>query len=89
MRTYGFAQKPVMMGRGAAAGEAIAWAIENPDKVASIYAENPIFQSKLIHPNPLDSISILTKANIPLLLTRTNNDPAAIVDSIISTYPKQ
>lgn len=89
LRTYGFAQKPVMMGRGAAAGEAIAWAIENPDKVASIYAENPIFQSKLIHPNPLDSISILTKANIPLLLTRTNNDPAAIVDSIISTYPKQ
>ncbi|HWB92779.1 MAG TPA: hypothetical protein VG605_13035 [Puia sp.] len=82
LESYGFAKKAVMMGRGAAAGEAIAWAIENPGKVSCIYAENPIFQSKLMHPDPLDSISVLAKANIPLLFTRGNNAPKGIVDSI-------
>jgi hypothetical protein len=31
----------VLAGAGGAAGEAYAWAIENPEKVSCIYAENP------------------------------------------------
>ncbi len=38
---HGFSRKPVMAGPGTSAGEAYAWAIENPDKVSCIYAENP------------------------------------------------
>ena len=34
---HGFSRKPVMEGAGTAAGEAYAWAIENPDKVSCIY----------------------------------------------------
>ena len=37
----GFSKKPVMEGAGTSAGEAYAWAIENPDKVSCIYGENP------------------------------------------------
>ncbi len=38
---HGFSRKPVMEGAGTAAGEAYAWAIENPDKVTCIYCVNP------------------------------------------------
>ena len=38
---HGFSKKPVMEGAGGGAGEAYAWAIENPDKVSCVYAENP------------------------------------------------
>ena len=41
----GFSKKPVMEGAGAAAGEAYAWAIANPDKVSCIYGENPVLRS--------------------------------------------
>ena len=41
----GFSRKPVMEGAGTAAGEAYAWAIENPDKVSCIYGENPALRS--------------------------------------------
>ena len=42
---HGFSRKPVMEGAGRAAGEAYAWAIENPDKVSCIYGENPVLRS--------------------------------------------
>lgn len=41
LTAHGFSTKPVLAGAGGAAGEAYAWAIENPEKVSCIYAENP------------------------------------------------
>jgi pimeloyl-ACP methyl ester carboxylesterase len=64
---HGFAAKPVMEGSGGGAGEVYAWAIENPDKVTCIYAENPILHSNLAKVQPLDNLSVLAKANVPLL----------------------
>jgi hypothetical protein len=41
----GFAKKILLSGTGAKAGEAYAWAVANPDKVALIYARNPSLRS--------------------------------------------
>ena len=64
---HGFSKKPVMAGVGGAAGEAYAWAIENPDKVSCIYAENPILRSNTAKTQPLDHLDLLEKAGIPIL----------------------
>jgi hypothetical protein len=56
-----------MEGAGAAAGEAYAWAIENPDKVSCVYGENPILRSKMSKVQPLDNLMPLAKAGVPLL----------------------
>ncbi len=53
---HGFSRKPVMEGAGTAAGEAYAWAIENPDKVSCIYAENPALRSLMSKTPPLDHL---------------------------------
>ncbi|MEY2466166.1 MAG: hypothetical protein QOD03_687, partial [Verrucomicrobiota bacterium] len=53
---HGFSKKPVMEGDGGAAGEAYAWAIENPDKVSCIYAENPVMHSNTAKTQPLDNL---------------------------------
>lgn len=76
---YGFAARPVLMGRGGAAGEAMGWAIANPEKVACIYAENPILESKLMLGGkaPLDTLAPLAKAGVPLLFVCGAEDPSA------------
>jgi len=71
----GFSKKPVMEGDGAAAGEAYAWAGENPDKVACIYGENPIMHSNLAKVQPLDNLAPLAQAHIPLLHVCGSLDP--------------
>lgn len=65
---YGFAAKPALMGRGAAVGEVTGWAIANPSKVACIYGENPILQSKLMlgGKSPADTLGPLVKAKVPI-----------------------
>jgi hypothetical protein len=71
---FGFSKKPVMEGNG---GEAIAWAIENPDKVTCIYAENPIFKSILMTKiSPLDNLGPLARAKIPMMLVSGSLDPS-------------
>ncbi|MGA2254646.1 MAG: hypothetical protein ABSG53_08300 [Thermoguttaceae bacterium] len=72
---HGFSQKPVMEGAGAAAGEAYAWAIANPDKVSCIYGENPVLRSKLSK-TPLDNLAPLAKAGVPLLHVCGSLDPS-------------
>ena len=64
----GFSKKPAMEGVGMGAGEAYAWAINNPDKISCIYAENPLMRS-LMFPKlaPLDNLAPLAKAQIPIL----------------------
>ncbi len=64
-----------MEGAGGAAGEVYAWAIENPGKVACIYAENPVVHSNLAKTQPLDNLSPLAKAKVPILHVCGELDP--------------
>ncbi len=75
LTAHGFAAKPVMEGAGGAAGEVYAWAIANPDKVACIYAENPVLRSATSRDLPLDNLAPLAKARVPLLHVCGSADP--------------
>lgn len=78
---HGFSAKPVMEGAGSAAGEVYAWAIENPDRVACIYAENPVLHSVTAKSQPLDNLGPLAKAGVPLLHVCGSHDPALDSDT--------
>ncbi len=71
----GFSRKPVLEGAGGAAGEAYAWAIANPDKVACVYGENPILRCTMTKAQPLDNLAALAKAGVPLLHVCGGLDP--------------
>ena len=71
----GFSKKPAMAGVGGAAGEAYAWAIENPDKVSCIYAENPILRSHMSKTQPMENLGALAKAGVPILHVCGELDP--------------
>lgn len=71
----GLSKKPVLAGAGGAAGEAYAWAIENPDKVSCLYAENPILRSHMTKTQPLDRLAVLAKAGVPILHVCGSLDP--------------
>ena len=75
LTAHGFSTKPVLAGAGGAAGEACAWAIENPDKVSCIYAENPSMHSNLSKIPLLDSLDLLAKAGVPLISVCGSLDP--------------
>jgi hypothetical protein len=72
----GFSTKPVLEGGGSGAGEAYAWAIQNPEKVAGIYAENPVLRS-LMYPQLaiLDNLVPLARAEIPIMNVCGSLDP--------------
>ena len=72
---HGLSKAPVLEGAGGAAGEAYAWAIENPDKVSCVYAENPILRSHMTKAQPLDRLDILARAGVPLLHVCGSRDP--------------
>lgn len=72
---HGFSKKPVMEGTGAAAGEAYAWAEANPDKVACIYAENPIMHSNLSKLSLMENLSVLAQADVPIVNVCSRLDP--------------
>lgn len=71
----GFSRKPVLEGAGGAAGEAYAWAIANPDKVACVYGENPVLRCTMTKAQPLDNLAALAKAGVPLLHVCGGLDP--------------
>jgi len=75
MTDHGFSKKPVMEGTGTAAGEAYAWAIENADKVACIIGRNPALRSLMSKTSPLENLSPLAKAGVPLLHVCDKTDP--------------
>ena len=75
MIDHGFSKKPVMEGTGTAAGEAYAWAIENPDKVACIVGRNPALRSLMSKTSPLENLGPLAKAGVPLLHVCDRTDP--------------
>src|SRR5207253_6403266 len=72
---HGFSKKPVMEGTGTAAGEAYGWAIENPDKIACIVGRNPALRSLMSKSSPLENLSPLAKAGVPLLHVCDRTDP--------------
>jgi len=72
---HGFSKKPVLEGRGGAAGDAYAWATEHADKVSCIYAENPVLRSQMAEAPLLDSLAPLAKARVPLLHVCGSLDP--------------
>jgi pimeloyl-ACP methyl ester carboxylesterase len=72
----GLSKKPVMEGAGASAGDAYAWAIENPDKVSCIYAENPVLKTHMSKAPLLDNLAPLAKAAVPILHVCGSLDPA-------------
>ena len=65
-----------MEGAGASAGDAYAWAIENPDKVSCIYGENPILRTHMSKMPPMDNLASLAKVGIPILHVSGSLDPA-------------
>jgi hypothetical protein len=75
LTAHRFSKKPVMEGAGRAAGEAYAWAIQNPDKVSCIYAENPVLKSAMSKTPLLEDLSPLAKAGVPLLHVCGSLDP--------------
>ncbi len=75
MIDHGFSKKPVMEGTGTAAGEAYAWAIANPDKVACICGRNPALRSLMSKVSPLENLGALAKAGVPLLHLCDRLDP--------------
>ena len=79
MIDHGFSKKPALAGTGAGAGEAYAWAIQNPDKVSCIYAENPALRSIMesVQGNRYlaDELAPLAKAGVPILHVCGSLDP--------------
>ena len=81
---HGFSSKPVMQGAGGAAGDAYAWAIENPDKVACVYGENPVLRSKMSKTPPLDNLAPLAKAGVPLIHVCGSHDPGLADQTLVA-----
>jgi enterochelin esterase-like enzyme len=71
----GFSRKPVLEGAGTAAGEAYAWAVENPDKLSCLYAENPALRSLMSKATLLDRLEPLVRAGVPLIHACGSLDP--------------
>jgi len=71
----GFAKKVLLSGTGAKAGEAYAWAVANPDKVALIYARNPSLRSLMSKTASIDNLAPLAKAGVPILHDCGSLDP--------------
>ncbi len=67
LRGHGFAAKAVLEGTGGGAGSVYGWAVENPEKVACVYAKNAIMAAPGFEKQPLDHLDALAKAGVSLL----------------------
>jgi len=72
---HGFSKKPVMAGAGGAAGEALAWSIENPAKVSCIYSENPVIHATMTKSPLLDNLATLVKNGVHIMSVCGSEDP--------------
>ncbi len=70
---HGLSRKPAFVGMSR--GGEYAWAMENPDKVACVYGENPVLRSHMSKTPPLDHLAPLAKAGVPLLHVCGSLDP--------------
>lgn len=73
---HGLSKKPVLEGASRSAGDAYAWAIENPDTVSCIYSENPVLHSLMTKVSLLDNLAPLAKAGVPIMHISGSLDPA-------------
>ena len=71
----GFSKKVVVEGAGGGASEAYAWAIANADKVSCVYAENPRMYIAGTKTQPIDNLTPLANAKVPLLHVCGSLDP--------------
>jgi hypothetical protein len=71
----GLSRTPVLEGAGGAAGEACAWAIENPERVSCVYAEGPVLRCRMAKKQPLDNLAPLARAGVPILVVCGGLDP--------------
>jgi hypothetical protein len=78
---HGLSKKPVLEGAGGAAGEAYAWAIANPDKVSCIYGENPVLRCTMSKAQPLDNLTPLANAGVPVLHVCGSLDPMVTIQT--------
>lgn len=71
----GFSKKAVLMGSGGAATQIYAWAINNPDKTACVYAENPNLSSRsaMLDKPVMESLDALK--DVPVLNIFGADDP--------------
>ena len=74
---HGFSRRPVVAGTGTGAGEAYAWAIAHPERVAAVYGRNPALRSLSMSgpERPLDHLAALAQAGVPLLHVCDAADP--------------
>ena len=71
----GFSKTPGLEGSGTGAGEAYAWALNHPDRVSCIYAENPYLRSIMFPQTHYEDLNPLFKAGIPLMHVCGSLDP--------------
>src|SRR5262249_22034594 len=75
MVEQGFSKFAIMEGKGSGGGDAYAWAIENPEKIACVVAENPLLRSPMSKSPLLDGLAPLARSGVPLLHTCGSLDP--------------
>ena len=71
----GFSSRPVLEGMGAGAGNVYAWAVEHPQHVAAVVAENPLMRSLMSKKVLTDELASLAKSGVPLLHICGSLDP--------------
>ena len=64
-----------MEGTGAKGGEIYAWAIANPGKGSCLYARNPSLHSLMSKAAPIDNLTSLAKARVPIIHDCGSLDP--------------
>jgi pimeloyl-ACP methyl ester carboxylesterase len=72
---HGLSRKPAFIAMSRGGEYAYTWATANPDKVACIYAENPVLRSSMSKYALLDHLAPLAKAGVPLLHVCGGLDP--------------
>jgi len=77
---HGFARKPVLEGEGGGAGAVYGWAVENPDKVACIYAVDPIMHAAGVEAQPLDRLEGLARAGVPVMHVALGSEPSLVAE---------
>ena len=72
---HGFSRKVALEGEGGGAGSVYGWAVENPDKVACVYAKNPVMHAAGYERQPIDHLDQLSKAGVKLLHINSDLTP--------------
>ena len=73
---HGLSAKPAFVGMSRGGEYAYTWATSHPDKVACIYAENPVLKSHMSPAPVLDQLGALARARVPLLHVCGSLDPS-------------